>query len=185
MHLPWRDLNPAPSWQLPESHRDIHTSLTPDERDALATLAYGNDVLEIGSAYGFSTIAMALGGATSIVAVDPHTWCSPPTLQNMRDNLVAYGVEDRVTMIEDTFFNAVAQFKGDRRFDLVFIDGDHSYSTVKFDFQNAHNLLRPNAIIACHDYLELCCCDEVKTALDTLMPAGPTYTVDTMAVYEL
>src|SRR5512146_2133892 len=113
MHLPWRDLPPADF-----TDRPIHTSLTLAERDELARLAHNRSVLEIGSAYGFSTVAMALGGATSIVAVDPHTWCSPPTLQNMRDNLAFYQAENRVTIIEDTFFNAVAQFKGDRRFDL-------------------------------------------------------------------
>ncbi|MEI7661974.1 MAG: class I SAM-dependent methyltransferase [Bacteroidota bacterium] len=40
-----------------------------------------------------------------------------------------------------------------RKFDLIFIDGDHSYAAVKKDTENAFKLLRDeNSIIVWHDY---------------------------------
>jgi len=41
------------------------------------------------------------------------------------------------------------------KFDLIFIDGNHSYNTVKIDTQNAFKILNePHSIIVWHDYLE-------------------------------
>jgi predicted O-methyltransferase YrrM len=36
-------------------------------------------------------------------------------------------------------------------FDVIFIDGDHSYDWVKTDIQNVWSLLRPKGILAFHD----------------------------------
>lgn len=183
MHLPWRDMLPA----FPEERTPISTSLTVDERNELATLAAGRGVLEVGSAYGFSAIAMALGGAVSVLAVDPHTWCkTPSSVDDMIRNVQAYGVNDRVNIVVNTFFNATLSLESQgREFSMIFIDGDHSYATVKHDFTHAQRLIAPGGVIACHDYLETCCCPEVKQALDELVPQGPAYTVDTLAVYQM
>jgi len=43
--------------------------------------------------------------------------------------------------------------KLNKKFDLIFIDGDHSYKAVKKDTQNAFNLLKDdNSVIVWHDY---------------------------------
>lgn len=183
MHLPWRELLPAPR----EERIPVSTSLTVDERNELAALAAGREVLEVGSAYGFSAITMALGGATSVLAVDPHTWCkTPSSVDDMIRNVQAYAVDECVNIVVNTFFNAAASLESqDRKFSLIFIDGDHSYDTVRHDFTHARGLVTPGGVIACHDYLELCCCPEVKQALDELVPEGPAYTVDTLAVYQM
>ena len=174
---------PAPS----EERTPVSTSLTVDERNELARLAAGREVLEVGSAYGFSAIAMTLGGAASVLAVDPHTWCkTPSSVDDMIRNVQAYGVDDRVNIVVNTFFNAALSLESqDRKFGLIFIDGDHSYDTVKHDFTHAQRLIQAGGVIACHDYLELCCCPEVKQALDELVPQGPMYVVDTLAVYQM
>ena len=41
-----------------------------------------------------------------------------------------------------------------KKFDLIFVDGDHHYEQVKQDTENVFNLLRnENSIIVWHDYL--------------------------------
>jgi predicted O-methyltransferase YrrM len=43
--------------------------------------------------------------------------------------------------------------KLNKKFDVIFIDGDHHYETVKLDTQNAYPLLRDdNSVIVWHDY---------------------------------
>lgn len=183
MHLPWRDV-------LPGKHpagKPISTSLTVNEASALATLAEGQRVLEIGSAFGFSAVVMALGGAESILSVDPHTWCAPArgSLLLMSDHLHIYGVEDRVEVVVDTFFEEYPRLaQRNARFDLIFIDGDHSYDAVMFDIKNSVTLLEPEGFIACHDYMERCCCPTVAQALDEFFPGGPDYILDSIAVYQ-
>lgn len=48
------------------------------------------------------------------------------------------------------------------KFDMAFIDGDHSYEGVKFDAEAVNNLMNPNGLIAFHDYDHL----DVKRAVD-------------------
>src|SRR5205823_810027 len=60
---------PTPSPDYPA----IPTAITRRESDLLAELTTMRWVLEIGSAWGYSTVWMALNGA-HVVAVDPHTW---------------------------------------------------------------------------------------------------------------
>ena len=40
-----------------------------------------------------------------------------------------------------------------RKFDFIFIDGDHSEEAVEADFRNAQHLLNPDGVIAFHDVL--------------------------------
>lgn len=39
-----------------------------------------------------------------------------------------------------------------KKYDYIYIDGDHSYKGVKFDFENALEILSPDGIITLHDY---------------------------------
>jgi predicted O-methyltransferase YrrM len=55
------------------------------------------------------------------------------------------------------------------KFDTIFIDGDHSYDGVKFDFDNALPLLEEGGIIIFHDIASKACpgvvqlWEEIKT----------------------
>src|ERR1700704_2654435 len=91
MHLPWRDVPAGLASPL------ISTSITAAEAGRLAELADGRDVLEVGSAYGFSACVMALAGARHVTAVDPHTWLG--SHDAMLSNLDACGVSDVVTVV--------------------------------------------------------------------------------------
>jgi predicted O-methyltransferase YrrM len=171
MHLPWRDVPAGLASPL------ISTSLTAAESDRLAELAAGRDVLEIGSAYGFSACVMALAGAKHVTAVDPHTWLG--SHEAMVSNLDKAGVAESVTIVRDASPAALA---GLGPFGLVFVDGDHSAEAVAADVAAARAALDDGGVLAVHDYGEDCCCPGVRQALDILFPAGPDELTDTLFV---
>lgn len=172
MHLPWRDVAPGPSGPL------ISTSLTAAEASRLAGLAVGRDVLEVGSAYGYSAAVMALAGARHVTAVDPHGWLD--SYDAMASNLDKAGVSDLVTVVRGASPGALG---GLGPFGLAFIDGDHGAAAVMADVEAARKVLASGGILACHDLGEDCCCPGVRHALDALFPAGPSELVDTLAIY--
>lgn len=158
----------------------ISTSLTRRETYALANLAAGKDVLEIGSAYGYSAIVMALSGAASVYAVDPHTWIGGSHTA-MVQNAAAYGVQDSIKIVtSDSYTVMPALINEGRLFDLVWIDGDHVAPAVAHDLVMALKLLKPTGYLACHDYDEATC-PGVREALDAWKP--PTTVIDTLAIY--
>lgn len=172
MQLIWRDvaIGDGPP---------INTSLTLDETAKLQELAKDGDVLEIGSAYGYSTVALALV-ARSVVAVDPHI--AHGSRQTLEANLTAYGVGNKVDVYQDFSQATLRAFaQTDLRFDLVWIDGDHTAEVVEHDVSWAIKLLKPGGVLACHDYDEVTC-PGVRQALDKLF-GGPGELTDTLAVY--
>lgn len=173
MKLEWRPVAPGDG-------PAISTSLTADEAGKLSTLAAEKrDVLEVGSAYGFSAVVMALAGA-HVVAVDPHVWLR--SYEPMAANLRAYGVEDRVTVIMAGAEKALPTLAGHpRRFGLVWIDGDHERSAVERDVSLALPLLAPGGVFACHDWGEDTC-PGVREALEARL-GEPHELVDTLAIY--
>lgn len=172
MRLPWRDVAPGPG-------PAISTSLTERETDVLRRLAVGAQVLEIGSAFGYSAIAMALAGGT-ILAVDPHVQMA--SYEEMMANLGFYNVASRVTVDRRDSRAALPTIadRGDT-FDLIWIDGDHAADMVEHDVNWARKLLRPAGTLACHDYDEETC-PGVRIALDKVF-GGPGTLTDTLAVY--
>lgn len=170
----------ALEWRLvaPGDGPEISTSLTMAETDELRRLAKDADVLEIGSAYGYSAIVMALAGAT-VTAVDPHTWLD--SLGPMAANLTEYGVVERVA-IHPSDSRAVLPHlvHAGTSFDLAWIDGDHEAHMVRHDVEWARQLLRPGGTLVVHDYDEAIC-PGVRQALDAWKV--PPALVDTMAIY--
>jgi predicted O-methyltransferase YrrM len=170
MKLEWRD--------VPIGASVINTSLTADETAELQRLAAGGDVLEIGSAFGYSTVALGLV-AESVVAIDPHiTHASHLALVS---NLEANGLSPKVAVwIGRSDELLPVLFGTNRRFDLVWIDGDHTAEMVTHDVQWARKLLRPTGTLACHDFGEETC-PGVAVALNAWK--SPPKLVDTLAVY--
>lgn len=165
MHLDWRDVVVCDGVTIP-------TSLLAVEAEELARLAESRRVLEVGSAYGFSAVTMALAGATHVTAVDNHagdTWLGD-TRTVLQRNLDTAGVADRVTVVEADSRDGLAGLAG-QKFGLIFIDGDHSYAGAAADIAGALPLLDHGGVLAIHDYGETCCCPEVKTAAGSMLPA--------------
>lgn len=177
MKLEWRDVAPGDG-------PAISTSITAGETAALrqlardATLRVG-EVLEVGSAYGYSAVTMASVRAM-VTAVDPHSWLN--SLAVMRGNLAAYGVADRVAIDQRLSQIALPEYvAAGRTFGLVFVDGDHAEPAVEHDVTWAVRLLAPGGVLACHDYDEDTC-PGVRPALDRVL-GTPHELVDTLAIY--
>lgn len=170
MQLVWRDVAIGDG-------KPINTSLTLAETAELQRLAKDGDILEIGSAYGYSTCALALV-ANSVVAVDPHL--THGSEGELYANLMAYGVRYKVDIRVGYSQEVLPQLED--RYDLVWIDGDHSAETVEHDVTWALKLLKPGGHLACHDYDEVTC-PGVRMALDKLF-GGPGELTDTLAVYQ-
>jgi predicted O-methyltransferase YrrM len=172
---PWRER------RLRADGPPISTSLTEAETAELQRLAAGNRCLEVGAAYGYSTVAMALV-AEHVTSVDPHQWLN--SWQACVANLRAYGVADRVAMVSPGDSQTVLPqlFDQGERFDLIYIDGDHEDGTVIHDIGWARKLLSPGGVLVCDDYDEVSC-PGVRSALDRLL-GPPPQLVDTFAIYD-
>ena len=51
----------------------------------------------------------------------------------------------------------------DRMFDIIFVDGDHAYESVKSDVEMCYRLLKPGGVMAMHDYFNI---EDTKRAID-------------------
>jgi predicted O-methyltransferase YrrM len=169
-HLEWRDVPAGRDGPV------IQTSVQDCEAAELGRLAAGKTVLEIGSAYGYSACVMALAGAKSVTAVDPHLWITG-SFEAMLSNLETAGVDDNVVIVRLPSQMVMSELdKTGTRFGLIFIDGDHAAPAVEHDGAWAAKLLEPGGTIAFHDYGEDCCCPGVRQALDSMYPEGGNVT---------
>lgn len=142
---------------------DIETSITEGEALALYELAQHCPAkLEIGAAYGFSTILMALAGGF-VVTVDPHT-AHDNSLHGLRVNAIQAKVQNRVVALVGRSNDVLPLLFG--FFDLVFIDGDHRHAQVCCDIWAAQRVLSSTGRIVLHDYDEDSC-PGVREAVQT------------------
>ena len=132
------------------------SAVTEEEATALADLARGKNVLEMGAWEGFSTIVLA-SVADRVTSVDWHrgddhaghydTW--PRFLQN----LGTYGVADRVTVAHCRFEDELPRLAADGvMFDGCFLDAQHDSQSVARDVRLALPVIRPGGFFAFHDY---------------------------------
>lgn len=134
--------------ELPQRPR-IESYITLLEAYALSTAAKGAAcVLEVGSAWGYSSIVMAQAGA-EVVACDPHldfdSW------DRFNANVRRAGLEHRIHPVRK-FSQDFLPRVPDGSVDLMFIDGDHGEEIASFDCRQALRIVRPGGIIAVHDY---------------------------------
>jgi hypothetical protein len=134
----------------------VHGWMTEEEQLFLRRLAFQKDVCEIGSYEGLSTLNLA-ATARSVTCVDPFdaraTFEKPHgTLDAFLENIRNGGVEDKILVRQGLSADVMPTLGRD--FDLIFIDGDHSYEAVKLDIQLALPCLREGGLLAFHDYGE-------------------------------
>jgi predicted O-methyltransferase YrrM len=162
--------------------RDIFTSVSYDEAVALAKLSYHVDAMEIGAWTGYSAITMALAEANIVHSVDWHRGDDhaghDETLVEMWENIKRYDVQNRVIMHVGRSQDVLPLFRP-RSFDLIFVDGYHSYRQVLTDISLSQPLLRDAGIIAFHDYGDERF--EVTRAVDTVFP-GEKELVGSLAI---
>lgn len=104
-------------------------------------------ILEIGRAYGCSTLAM-LGAITNVMQ---------GTLTSVDIDYKLYGdveriLKNKVSLItcDSKDILSIEEVKN-KSYDFIFIDGDHSYEAVKLDLINCNTIAANNAFFALHD----------------------------------
>ncbi len=125
-------------------------------------------IIEVGSYKGRSTRALADHCKGAVYAVDPWdggyindngsqaAWLDTKKARELfESNLSDHLASGRVVQVKAMFGEAMPRLEreiGFGRADLVFIDGDHRYEAVKEDIARARLLVRPNGLLAGHDY---------------------------------
>jgi predicted O-methyltransferase YrrM len=177
MLLSWREISVGDG-------RPISTSLTEAETCELRSLAVDGRVVEVGSAYGYSSVVMGQV-AEHVFAIDPHGGfgsLAGDSLAHLRANLAAYDLSHKVSVVVARSAEVLSGLcRAGALFDLVFVDGDHRKDSVRRDVELAWWVLTDGGALACHDYREESC-DGVEAALDALFPEGPSRLVDTLWV---
>lgn len=140
----------------------IQTSVTKTEKSILHKIGKGllaeSLCVEIGSYYGASSVCIASGlAATSnrsrLFCID--TWMNDAVSDKKGDTMPAFlenvkqfqGVITCVRGFSDKIIREIPD-----KIDFLFIDGDHSYEGVTKDLALYLPKLKPNAILAMHDY---------------------------------
>jgi hypothetical protein len=170
---------------VPGAHpMDIPGWMTPDEGKALAELARGKRVLEIGSYCGLSTVWIGRT-ADHVTAVDFFDGRGTPaprdTLPDFKSNIERYGIAHKVEIKHPTWLEMGELPRAD--YDLAFIDGAHDSVSVARDAIHAANLLKPGGLLAFHDY-KAPCHPGIEEAVDGLLLDGGEllFVTDTLAV---
>lgn len=132
-------------------------------------------VVEIGSWKGRSTKALALAAQETVYSVD-HWMDAPPSDDSkvlpdwlevasrgagavkaeFERNLapeIASGKCVAIGLPSDKGAVRVREILGGRKVNMVFIDGDHEYSMVKWDIESWRPLVADGGLICGHDYL--------------------------------
>jgi len=138
--------------------------LLDDEVELLYRLASGvtsGTIVEIGSYRGKSTVTLALGSRdhyrVPVYAVDPHETFTgamgfqfqPADRTAFLRNIVRCEVSEIVRVVN--LPSCVAAAGWNRPVELLWIDGDHRYESVKQDLNCWERHLAPGARVALHD----------------------------------
>lgn len=114
--------------------------------------------LEIGRFKGGSTflIAAALDDESRLLSVDNHTklthlFDGSALDASLRKALKSCGLDHKVELlVQDSSTVPLV----DNSFDLVFVDGDHTYEGVSRDWQNLKRAVKPGGHVLFHDAVE-------------------------------
>lgn len=142
--------------------------MSADQAEALYTAATachrGDQIVEIGSFRGRSTIVLASAAApgVSVVAIDPHAGNDrgPNELDGyaaeasedhevFTANLAAAGVSDRVRHVREMSDRAHDAVEGDIA--VLYIDGAHRYAPARQDIEQWGARVRPGGTLLIHD----------------------------------
>ena len=134
-----------------EAGRGMRPGLAEYQAMALFILArqynrLGATILEFGTAIGYSACMLAQGAPLAqVVTVDPAREKS----ELARENLYPWPNVRTVVMGS---VDLLDQMPEQDRFEMVFVDGDHSQDSVTADARAWLPAIRPGGIIAFHDY---------------------------------
>jgi len=158
------------------------------ERNVLAELAhdvpYKGLIVEVGALYGGTTQVLAEANLKAeIISIDEFSWTPEGYLtankERFLENMKEVGIENVSVIVEDS---RVVGKRWDRRIELLWIDGGHSYEFVFSDLMK----FGPHAkVIALHDYGNPVW-PTIQKAVDDFLKKHPEFfvanVVDTVAV---
>lgn len=121
---------------------------------------YPTVVMEIGTCYGGTLCVLSRLAApdATIISVDlpdgefggGYQWFHVPIFKSFtraQQKLHLFRGNSQSPIIQEQVHDVL----GDRKIDLLFIDGDHSYEGVKRDFDSYSGLVRKGGMVAFHD----------------------------------
>jgi hypothetical protein len=132
-------------------------------------------ILEIGVARAANTLRMLafadwLGGSPQYTGIDlfglltdelfDHSYCSaskrPMTVENTRALLLTMlgaRIASRIELLQGFSYDVLPRLIAEgREYDLIFIDGGHSYDDVRSDWRHCQQLLADGGVIVFDDY---------------------------------
>ena len=132
-------------------------SITPDRAafvESVCSSARPTATLEIGMAWGLSTLGILSTLAESEQRFSPHVVIDPWQTRSYRQaallSLRRAAAEALIEMHHQTSVAVLPKLLG-RTFDFVFVDGAHHYSAVFCDLWLLHPLLRPGSVVVVDD----------------------------------
>ena len=151
-----------------ESVDGVDGWMSPDQAQALYTAAAachaGDQIVEIGSFRGRSTIVLASAApdGVAIVAIDPHAgndrgpneidgFAAEASIDHevFTANLIDAGVADRVRHVRAMSDTAHADVEG--QIDVLYIDGAHRFAPARKDIRQWGARVRPGGTLLIHD----------------------------------
>ncbi|MBN1535949.1 MAG: class I SAM-dependent methyltransferase [Anaerolineales bacterium] len=142
---------------LIDEHSIKHWGVTDEEGRHLGWLASqvpkGGLIVEIGTLYGRSTSFIAIGAKKDVrvYAVD----CWEGTHYHRMIQAVEYFTKldlmSKIKIIKGYSTKVAKSFKGS--IDMLYIDGDHAYESVKADYNAWHPFIAKGGIVAFHDHV--------------------------------
>ena len=167
-----RRWNGVYGWLIPSQARWLF--------EAAKNTAPKGAIVEIGSAYGRSTVCLAWGarlaGNGKVFAVDPHIGGKGfreqlgagaegySSLEGFLANLRRFHLDPWVVPVTSGSEEAAQQWS-DGPIRLLFIDGWHTYEAVSQDILGWRKFMAPGGTVALHDYQD----DGVKRAIHDCM----------------
>ncbi len=135
----------------------VDSHLTLKEKTKLYSLSKNKDfIAEIGSYTGASACCFGASTNGKIICID--TWNNNAMSEGKRDTWLEFkkntsNYSDSIIAIRGYSQDVIEEVKNiTKKLDILFIDGDHSYESVKSDWENYKQLLKPEAIVIFHDY---------------------------------
>lgn len=114
-----------------------------------------NLILEIGSLYGnnLCMLSRLLNDTGTIISIEPELEYKS-SLDDILVKEVISPIELKVfKYTSKDAFTLVKEFLGERKINSFFIDGDHSYEGVKYDFETYSPFVNSPGIIGIHDIM--------------------------------
>ena len=107
-------------------------------------------IVELGVDYGFSSLAFTMPDVGHVYSIDcfagMHEISQPEAYTR---NLIQTFDIKNITLIKDYFDNVAREWN--KPIDILHIDGDHAYESVKKDFETWSKFVKDDGVILMHD----------------------------------